>query len=157
MRFRKIPNGSKEDRGDKEHKFTSKGGKLYQLFHRCRGMATYIPDFPCKVQPLTDILELAYRTAGKWKRYALKRSKMYKVFWGTIHDVASIDLKGTLRYALKRAYPNGNYTGSILPDASDMFWAEVIPQSRNKKGKRVSQNRNRSHYAPLGDNVSKHK
>lgn len=66
-----------------------------------------------------EILEEAYKTGGKRKKYSLKRVELSQASWGATHEAASIDLTETLKIAVRLAYPKEDNIQFIFTDASD--------------------------------------
>lgn len=52
----------------KEMSISETATQLCEFVHCYQWMATRIPDFQQKVEPLQEILEIANKVAGNWKR-----------------------------------------------------------------------------------------
>lgn len=107
--------------------------ELCQFVHCCRWMCNSIPNFHQKIQPLNEILEAAYKQAGRRKKSALKNIMLRQLSWGTEHKMALTNIQDSLRNAVKLAFPKDGHVLCVYTDASEEFWAAVITQTKEQQ------------------------
>ena len=93
--------------------------ELAQFFYCCRWMAISIPNFSVSVAPLVDVLEEAYKKAGRRTSLSIKKFGLDTLSCGKQHEDAFKNLQDSLKSAVKLAYPDHNGPGikthSTLP------------------------------------------
>ena len=102
--------------------------ELSQFVHCAQWMGHNIPDFAARVQPLRNILELAYEKVGRRTSKAISKVKLSDIAWGNVESAAMRSIQDSLRNTVTLAHFNQKMSVCVYTDASDAHWAAVVTQ-----------------------------
>lgn len=111
--------------------------ELAQLIHCCRWMSLSIPDFTRRIVPLNDMLEAAFKKAGKRTKKSICKILLQRLSWGPTHDESFHNLQESLINAAKLSYTKGKKTICVFTDASNRFWLGVVTQCEEQELKKI--------------------
>lgn len=154
-RLRRILHGSTKHRGYTEYvlpRSLRRAMPIYPLLPMDGNVRT---GFHCKVQLLRRYLKGRIETAGKREKAAFTRIAFSKVSWHDIHEAPFLDLKDTLKLAVKLAYRKGNDIVLIFTDASDKLWAGVVTQTAQSEADEPAVEQKHEQLALLGGTFSR--
>lgn len=104
------------------------GDQLQQFVCAANWMRATIPEFNKTMAPLSAILEVAYRTAGKRTKRAAGRINLEDVGWGDEHRNSFANVKDALTNAATLAHPHPSKVRCLFSDASLDHWGAVLTQ-----------------------------
>lgn len=110
----------------------TKAGELCEFIHCLRWMSISIPSFSKRVSLLNEVLEEAYKVAGRRTKRAIKNIPLFKLSWGHIHNRVFLELQESLKNAIKLVHPDKEKIICVHTDASDRFWSGVVTQIHQK-------------------------
>lgn len=91
-------------------------------------MATCIPDFAERIEPLRKILEEAYEKSGSRKKKKIESMRLDDLSWGPEHTSSFQGLQRSLQNAVTLSHRDSKKSICIFTDASDTHWAAVVTQ-----------------------------
>lgn len=104
------------------------GRELQQLNCAANWMRTSIPNFSKIIQPLHNLLEDAYKKAGKRTKKAVEKIRISDS-WGTDHTAAFENVISQLAAATRLSLPKNGHRVCLFTDASDSHWSAILTQS----------------------------
>lgn len=123
--------------------------ELCQYVHAMTWMANSIPRFAERVSPLRDLLEVAYKLAGKRTKRSIAKVQLAKIGWNGDHEQAFSGIQEQLRHMVSTAHRDASKTLCVYTDASDSFWAAAITQCPEKDLKEAVDSQNHEPLAFL--------
>lgn len=115
------------------------GSELQQLICTTNWMRTSIPNYSLIVQPLHDLLEDAYKKAGKRTKKGVEKIRISES-WGTAHTEAFNKVIAQLAAATKLSLPKKGYRTCLFTDASDRHWSAILTQSPEAEERKPVEN-----------------
>ncbi|KAF0716554.1 Aste57867_2784 [Aphanomyces stellatus] len=87
-----------------------------------------IPRYNVVVQPITDLLEKVYKSAGGRMRQKVSKVRLEEVGWNETHTACLAKCKEVLGQAVTLAHPKKDQLICVFADASDLHWGGVVTQ-----------------------------
>jgi len=139
----------------------TKADELQQLLCATNWMRNSIPDYAKVIAPLHDLMESAYKKAGKRTKLAVRKISLDNE-WGAVHDEVFTLIKKQLAASVKLAHPKTDHSMCLFTDASETHWSAILTQVPNDERRKqiedglyvrsvrakswnVSANRNQTH------------
>ena len=103
------------------------GAELQQLLCASNWMRSAIPQYTTIVQPLQDLMEHVYTTAGGRTKNAVSKVAL-RGDWSSSHEDSFAKLQQALIHAVTLAHPDPTKLLCLFTDASDRQWSSVLTQ-----------------------------
>ena len=101
--------------------------ELQQLLCATNWMRSSIPAYAETIAPLHELMEQAYKKAGKRTKHAVRKISLASD-WGANHDAAFDSIIKQLAAKVKIAHPKPDHITCLFTDASDTHWAAILTQ-----------------------------